>query len=337
MVKITVKDVAKKADVSTATVSRVINGDYPVSDEVRERVLSVIKELNYIPNAVARSLKVKKTNTIGMVVPDISNPYFMKMAKGIEVVVSNSGYSLLMGSSHDNIENELELLELFEERRVEAIVLATCQNEKDNVEDFLQKGVNIVLVDRNIEGIKTSSIILNNFEASYSITEKLIRKGHKEIAIINGNPNIYTEKERYEGFLKAVKDNNIILKDELILRNSISKENAFEGVIKLLKNKDKSPTAIYCTNHYLQEGVLLGIKKFNMRVPEDISLVCFGESSIHKLINPKITSVSYDSYRLGIKCGDIVLDKINRNLKNEEIEYIVDVEIKEGNSIKEIV
>ena len=337
MVKVTVKDVAKKANVSTATVSRVINGDYPVSEDVKERVFNAIKELNYIPNAVARSLKVKKTNTIGMVVPDISNPYFMKMAKGIEVVVSKKGYSLLMGSSHDDIQNELELLELFDERRVEAIVLATCQNEKYNIEDFIKKGVNIVLVDRNIHGIKTSSIILNNFEASRNITKMLIQKGHKEILIVNGNPDIYTEKERYEGFCQALEDNEIELKEKFTLRNNTSKEEAFDNVLKLLKETNECPTAIYCTNHYLQEGVLLAIKNLKMKVPDDISLACFGEISTHSLITPKITSVSYDSYKLGIKCGDIVLSKINSNLKNEEVEYTVSTEIKEGNSIKEII
>ncbi|WP_315115851.1 LacI family DNA-binding transcriptional regulator [uncultured Clostridium sp.] len=335
MEKITIKDVAKKANVSTATVSRVINGDYPVSKEAKERVLEAINVLNYTPNAVARSLKIKKTDTIGLIVPDISNPYFMKMAKGIEKVVAKEGYSLLMGSTHDNPDNEVELLDLFHERRVEAIVLATCQNNKDNIESLINLGINIIMVDRKISGVKTAVILLDNFESSYNITEKLIKNGHKEILTVNGNPTISTEQDRYLGFLKALEDNNIEVNKNLQLRNILSKEKAYDSIIKFLSEEIKFPTSIYCTNHYLLEGTLLALKKLKIRVPEDVSLVCFGETNAAKLLKPKITTVSYDSYKLGEKCGHIVLDKINKRLKDGEIEYIIQTKIFGGESIKE--
>lgn len=335
MVKVTVKEVAKEAGVSTATVSRVINGHYPVSEECRARVGKAIEKLNYTPNAVARSLKVKKTNIIGLVVPDISNPYFAKMAKGIEYIISKEGYSLLMGSTHDMIENELDLINLLSERRVEAIILASCQKDKSNIEELINRGMNVIMVDRNIENLKSISIVLDNFEASYRITNMLIENGHKKIGIINGNPDVSTEKERFYGFKKAMKDNNLDIYEGFVSRNNFSMEEACKSIINIVENSKELPSAMFCTNHYLAEGVLLGLKNCKMKVPENISLICFGELSVPKLIKPRITTVSYDSYTMGKKCGEIVLNKINSNFNKEDCrEYIITTEIIEGDSIK---
>lgn len=336
MRKVTLKDVAQETGFSTATISRVINGNYPVSENTRKIVLDAIDELGYVPNAVAKSLKESKTDTIGVIVPDISNPYFMNIVKGMEDVVGKEGYSLLMGSTHDKIENEVELLELFHERRVEAIILATCQIDNKYIETFLNRGIKLLMIDRMILGVKTLSIILNNYEASYEITKYIINNNHKKIMLVNGDSDIWTEKQRYKGFLKALEDHGIEVKPEFVFRDILSREEAYKAIPNALKDTNQLPTAIYCTNHYLVEGVLLSLKELKVKLPEKMSIVSFGKTRAPKLIKPKLTHISYNSFKIGQFCGKIVLEMMNRKLKNRERVYRVNAEICEGDSVKKL-
>jgi len=180
MVKSTIKDVALEANVSTATVSRVLNESGFVSDEIKQRVYLAIKKLNYQPNAIARSLKQDKTNTIGVVIPDITNMYYMTIAKGIEDTVQEKGYNLIFCSSNENPKKEKNLLQLLVEQRVDAIVLATAGSNEEKVKEICQSGMPVVLVDRifEVEGQELDSVTENNFEPKLRKCSDLIAKIH---------------------------------------------------------------------------------------------------------------------------------------------------------------
>lgn len=339
MKKTTIKDVATYANVSTATVSRVLNGNYPVSEEVISSVMKAVKELNYHPDAIARSLKNKKTFIVGFVVSDISNVYFMEMAKGIESIISNEEYNIIFSSTNDDEEKEKKIIKLLYERRVDALVIAPASNDAAYINDLIEQGLYIVIVDRRVSGIKADSVIEDNFNAVYKLINHIISKGHKKISIINGLSSISTSLERFEGFKKALEDNDIELPQEYVLEGNYNKEKAYEEVKKMLiKCKDNRPTAIFAANNIMAEGAMAAIKDYGLNIPEDVSLVSFGNISVPELIYPKLTVVSQNAYAMGKKIGEVLLGKINdeNRLAENYMEYVMVPEIKFGESVKSL-
>lgn len=338
MEKTTIKDVANRAKVSTATVSRVLNGNYPVSEEVASRVMKVIKEMNYHPDAVARSLKNKKTFIVGVVVSDISNIYFMEMAKGIENIISSEEYNIIFSSTNDEEDKEEKILKLLYERRVDALVVAPAANDSAFINSLIDQGMYIIIVDRKISGIKTDVVIEDNFNSVYKLINYVISKGHSRISIINGLFSISTSLERFEGFKKALSDSNIELNPKYILQGNYNKKKAYEEVKKMLiECKEEKPTAIFAANNIMAEGAMAAIKDCNLDIPQDISLVSFGNVSVPELISPTLTLVSQDAYAMGQEVGRILLNRIkDKNREKIYKEHIMIPKIEIGKSVKEI-
>ncbi|MDI6600641.1 MAG: LacI family DNA-binding transcriptional regulator [Thermoanaerobacteraceae bacterium] len=336
MDKVTIKEVAKKANVSIATVSRVLNNNYPVSEDVRLKVLEAISELNYQPNGVARSLKSKRTHMIGIVVADITNPYFMQIAKGVESVVSSKGYNLIFCSTNENPTKELKLLRLLNEKRVDAIVLATCDKDGSYIKQLIEHGTPVIMVDRKIHGLNADTIVEDNFNAAYNITNYLINKGHKKISVVNGLLSISTGKERFEGFKKALEDNGILLIEKYVLKGNFNREDAYNAVKNMIKEqREDLPTAIFAANNLMAEGAMIAIYEQGLRIPEDISIVSFGDLSVPQLIKPKLTLISQNAYVIGQKAGEIALEKINGEKDNYR-EYVMVPDLRVGESVKQV-
>src|SRR5690625_3979190 len=193
LTKPTIRDIARESNVSIATVSRVLNNTGYASDKVKNSVLKAAKKLNYQPNAVAKSLKSNKTNTIGVIIPDISNSYFMDISKGIEDTISNNNYNIIFCSSNENPAKERKLLKVLFEKRVDAIVVATSGENDKQILKLKKYGIPVILVDRKIdESIQIDTVVENNFEAAYEITKQLILLGHKNIGVVNGPLNVTT-------------------------------------------------------------------------------------------------------------------------------------------------
>lgn len=338
MRKITIKEVAEKAEVSTATVSRVLNDNYPVKEEVKERVLQVVKELNYSPNAIARSLKNNKTNLIGFVVGDISNSYFMKIAKVIEDEMRPKGYNLILAATHEDPELELKLLKVLNEKRVDAVVIASTGENGDYIKGLIDSGINVIAVDRKIQNLNIDTVIEDNFSASYDITDLLIKNGHKKIAVVNGRLNVTTGIERFNGFKKALSHNNITLSEKCILKGNFIREDAYEVVKKLFcDHREDLPTAIFAANNSMAEGTMIALEEDGYKIPEDVSLVSYGDLSIPDLVEPRLTVVKQDAYAIGRRVCNILIEKIEEKVNRKDFkEYIVCPKICIGNSVKKL-
>ncbi|WP_207652949.1 LacI family DNA-binding transcriptional regulator [Anaeromicrobium sediminis] len=333
---ITIKDVAKKAGVSIATVSRVMNGNYPVSDKTKKKVMDAIRELGYRPNAIARSLKVNRTYMIGMVVPDISNPYYMEIAKGVERVVSKLGYNLIFCSSNENTEREMDLLNALNEKRVEYILLIPTINDSYRINGLLKKGMKIVLIDRHLPFVETDSIVIDNFEASYKLIEYAIKRGHKKIGIINGLMRVSTARERYEAFRKALEDYDIPFNPKYSVCGDFIMEKSYKEVKNMIiKNRKNLPTMIFATNNKMAEGAIIAIKEMNLNIPRDISLGSFGELSVPQLIHPQITTITHDAFEMGRLVGEVVSEKID-NRVSEYKNIVMNSAIKFKGSIRSL-
>lgn len=222
----TIKDIAKELNISTATVSRVLNNSGYASDEVKKKVLETAKRLNYRPNAIARSLKKHQTNTIGIIVPDISNPFFMKVSRGIEDIVHKNGYHLIFASADENPKKEREMPQVLYEKRVDALVLATSGENEDYIKKIKSAGIPIILVDRKInnETLGLDYVVEDNIQGAYELTRYIIKHGHTRIGVVNGSLTVSTGWERFEGCKMALKENGIDLNSAYTFNGDFTKE-----------------------------------------------------------------------------------------------------------------
>ncbi|KKI90009.1 LacI family transcriptional regulator [Bacillus sp. SA1-12] len=316
MAGITIKDVARESGVSTATVSRVLSNKGYASDEIRERVLSVVKKLNYQPNAVARSLKNERTNTIGVIIPDISNSYFMTISKGIEDTLHQSGYNLIFCSGDENPKKEKEMLKVLLEKRVDAIVLATSGENEEMVTKIINSGLPVILVDRKIndQNHGLDLVVEDNIEAAFELTKTLILQGHERIGIVNGCLNVSTGLERYMGYKKAIAEFGIQENPELIFKGSFTQNDGIKAVDYFLNFTEK-PTAILSFNNSMTFGVILQLTRRGIRIPKDVTVASYGEIEAAQLLkSPRIISVNQTPYEMGLKVGEILLTRLTNNV-----------------------
>ncbi|WP_123041571.1 LacI family DNA-binding transcriptional regulator [Cohnella candidum] len=315
MSKATIKEVAAEAEVSTATVSRVLNESGYVSDEIKERVLEAVAKLNYQPSAIARSLKQDKTYMIGVIVPDISNSYFMGISRGIEDVVGPEGFQLMFCSSDESPDKENRLLQLLQEKRVDAIVLATAGGNDEKVKQLSDSGLPIVLVDRKLEsdeaGAGLDLVAEDNEEGACRLTGKLLEDGHVRLGVVNGPARVSTGRERYEGVLKAMREHGLDPKP-LVYNGDFSTEDGVLAVRKFLKS-DPKPTAIVSLNNRMSLGVLLEIVRSGLKIPDDMAVASFGEVEAGSLLkNPGLYYIDQHPYDMGIKTGELLLKRIRK-------------------------
>jgi len=215
---ITIRDVANAAGVHPSTVSRVINGSPNISQKTIKKVLTVVKELNYTPNALARSLKTNKLHTFGMLIPDIANPFFAGLARGVENAANEHGYNVILCNTDYSLEKEITYLKLLEERRVEGLILANAKFQYKSIMELEKRGFPYMLLSRNIKGLQKNSISIDNIAGGFLATEYLIRLGHKRIGHIAGPYNTTATMDRIKGYKKALEHHSISFNKQYIGR-----------------------------------------------------------------------------------------------------------------------
>ncbi|MFD0713882.1 LacI family DNA-binding transcriptional regulator [Paenibacillus sp. GCM10027626] len=312
--KATIKQVAAAAEVSTATVSRVLNDSGYVSPEVKERVFQVIEQLNYQPSAVARSLKQDKTFMIGVIIPDISNAYFMGIARGIEDVVGREGFQLMFCSSDDHPAKEAKLLQMLYEKRVDAIVLATSGGNDEMICSLRDNGQPIVLIDRTLDaadiGRSFDLIAEDNRHGAYLLTKQLLEDGHTRIGVVNGPARASTGRERYSGVLQALQERGIAA--PLVYNGDFSTEGGMRAVRQFLQASEP-PTAIVSLNNKMSLGVLLELVRSGYAVPADMAVASFGEVEAGPLLGqPDLYYIDQNPYDMGSKAGEILLRRMSK-------------------------
>ncbi|UUX33757.1 LacI family DNA-binding transcriptional regulator [Fundicoccus culcitae] len=304
----TIKDIANKAGVSTASVSRVLNKTGYISEDLVEKVMKAVNELNYIPNNIAKSLKVQKTNTIGVIIQDISNPFFMKIAKGIEDVLRQTEYNLLITSGEDNREKEASLLRMFTEKRVDGLILALSENHEDMLSSASKSGIPILLVDRELNlNLEVDKITENNYLSAYHLTEKIIKTGAKKIGVISGLPNVLIAQERYRGFVNCINDYGLPLTSDLIFEGDYSFDSG-KDAINYFRSKNQLPDAIISLNNAMTNGAVTELLNQSIF---DIIIGSYGEIEFQEYLpGLKIFSVIQAPYHLGKLAGQIMLERV---------------------------
>lgn len=336
MEKVTMKDVAKLAKVSIATVSRVINENPSVKSEIKERVLQAIEKLNYRPNTIARSLKTNHTGTIAFLVTNISDYFFTAISRGIEQVIKQHDYNLIVCSNDNSKETEKKYLQMLQEKQVSCIILNTTGKNNEYITE-LSNHLPIILSNRKIknENFKGDFVDFDNTDAVYRLTKHLISLGHRKIGVINGPLYLSTAHERFEGFKKAMKEINIEVDENYPFNynGSFISKDGYRGV-KYLLEKDDQLTAIVMMNSEIALGAYKYFISNNINIPEDLSVVSFGDILNKELlfVNPTISYTDLKS--LGNKLGEVAIERVeNKSLNvNREFRFMTQIQYGESTS-----
>jgi len=312
----TISQVAALANVSSQTVSRVINNRENVAPDTRERVIEAIEEIGYHPNPVARRLKYGHTHTLGFILPDISNPLFGDAMKGADQFIRNSEYThfeLLFYNTDGIPDRELKAIDLFVDRRMEGIIIASSAS--DQVIQHIHKlgndrGIMFVAVDNQLSNLNIDLVSSDNFKGAYLLTSHLISLGHKAISVITGPINESSSIGRLSGYKTALIENGIEFNEDLMFVGDWTKESARKVTSQILQLSPR-PTAIFAFNNSTSLGALIKLKEYGIKVPEDIALVSFDDVENGDLLSPALTTTNTSWYELGQVAAKLILDRIH--------------------------
>ncbi len=309
-----IKDVAELAGVAVGTVSHAITGSVPVSDELRRKVQAAIRQLNYHPNHVARSLKTSKTRTLGIIVPDMTIPYFPKVIRGAESAARERNYSLIAVNSDDNDARQRELLSLLRSQRVEGIllVLAAGPMPLAQISGIVSAGIRIVSLDRIPDQFPVDSVSVEDVSAAALGVDHLISVGHRRIAIATGPQSLKNERERLLGYRQSLERAGLTAEDELIWHGNLRPEDVASMCRTRLRALDSRPDAIFSTNGPTGLGVLRAFRDCGLSTPEDIAFATFDELTVEDLFKPSITTVVQPAYDIGYRAAEILLNRIEQ-------------------------
>jgi len=314
---VSIKTIAEKSGFSTTTISRYINNNGYISKKAMEKIEKVINDLNYTPSLIARSLKTKTSNIIGLILPDISSPYLSNFVEGVESESIKKGYNIFLCHSHEDVKRENIFLRLLAERRVDGIISYPVVNANKILYKEVAENIPIVFTIRKLEELNLSSITVDDFSGSYDIVKYLIQKGHRRIGFINGIQKVSTGKQRWEGAKAALHEFDINQDFSIVKEADYTVEGGYRIAIEILKNKN-IPTAIYAANNLSSIGALTAIKEKGLQVPQDISLIGFDGfegSYAEKVIIPRISANVYPSRSIGEMAVQMVINEIRLRRK----------------------
>ncbi len=305
------KQIAQMAEVSLGTVSHVLNGSARVREPLRRRVLEAVESLGYQPSQLARGLRRDKTNMIGMIIPDVTNPFFPAVVRGAEDLAFANGYRLVLCNT-DN-DHSKELVHLNELRTyLPAGLIVIPSNFSDltaQAQSYRKAGAAVVCVDRLPKHWNGDSVTADNEDGAYRATRHLIQTGHRQLATITGPLHLTNAQERLAGFRRALQDAKISIAPEYIQETTFDKRGGYTKTTLLLRMLPR-PTAIFAGNDMIAFGVLLAIRDAGLRCPEDISLMGFDNLELAEMTNPPLSSVSQPGYQLGTTAAQILLDRV---------------------------
>ncbi len=307
-----IREVARQAGVSVATVSRVLNHPESVSPSTMELVLETMKEMDYTPNAFARSLALNRSSSIGLLIPNILNPLYPQVAKGVEDVAHQKGYNVLLCNTEEDREKEEDYLDMLIENRVGGLVLTASLLEKKELEKLKKIKMPFVLVGRNIEELDSNMVFTDYKLGAYQITQHLIETGHTKIAHIEGAPYHKESLEKRLGYEKALKESGLPLVERYIVEGNNEIESGYIGTKKLLKEGDR-PDAIFAANDLMAIGAIEALKDSGLKIPSDMGIVGFDDINMSTLIEPKLTTISQPIYKMGLIAARLLFENIENN------------------------
>ncbi len=319
----TIKDIAKRLNISISTVSRAIRNAADVNPDTKQAVLSLVEELHYQPNRLALSLRQKQTHTIGVIVPNLDYVLSM-MVRGIDEVALEAGYTVMVCQSNESFGREIVNTRRLLESLVDGFIISVSSETKsfDHFKKIQERGIPMVVFDRITPQLIAPSVRLDNEEGGFIATEHLLEQGYKRIAILAGPKDLGISNNRMQGYLKALKKHNIKKEEALIIHCDFNQDYAFFATKELLALK-KRPDAIFTISDRMAIGASLAIKEKGLRMPEDIGLVGFNNEPVVSLVTPQITSVDMSSFELGKAAAKLFVETMHHHEDMNKVEQVL--------------
>lgn len=305
-------DVAERAGVSIATVSHVLSGRRPVAEHTRLRVQQVIDDLGFQPNAIARSMVTQRTHTIALIVPDITNPFYPAIARGLQDVLTPVDYFALLASTGGDSATERHLVELMVARQVDGIAFAGYYKHVHDVEPALAAGIPVVLLGSRTPRVGIDTVTSDNVGAAALATQHLLEQGHRRIGFISGPAGLGPVADRVLGYQEVLKENGVPVPTELMVRTQFTREGGREGMARLLELAAR-PEAVICTNDIVAIGAMDAARQAALRVPHDVAIVGFDDIDAASLVSPALTTVRIPAREEGAASGRLLLHRLTEN------------------------
>lgn len=306
----TVRDVARVAGVSTATVSATINKTAYVSPGLQTRVHEAIAKLGYHPDGIARSLKKRSTQTLGVLISDITNPFFTAVIRGIEDAANARGYAMILCSTDEDLEKERAYLRLLRSRRVDGLIMAPAGGVDDYDGAFTAANAPLVFIDRKISTVPVDTVLVDNQEGTRKAVEYLVRLGHRRIGLIAGRPHLSTTHERLQGYRQALEAGAVSVDPEVITCGHRGLDGGYKAGLVLL-GLPLRPTAVFAASNSLAIGLMRAVVACRLRCPEDVSVACFDDFEWAAVFHPCLTTVAQPTYEMGAKAAELLLGRLD--------------------------
>jgi DNA-binding LacI/PurR family transcriptional regulator len=326
--KPTMADVARAAEVSTATVSRVLRGDEgAASPETSARVRESASELGYIVNGVASSMRSRRTGTVGLVIADIANPWFGQLVGGVEGVLGPAGVSVIVANTSNSVEREREAVQTLLQKQVDALIVASSASDGAHLERAVARGTPVVLVDARVPGLDVDTVTVDNETAARMAVEHLLGLGHVDIAIVCGAPGPASDQARLDGYKHAFAQHQLAVRPAHVSIGSDTFEGGREAAASLLA-LPRPPTAIFATNNLMTVGTLVAIAEAGLRIPADISVVGIDDMEWYPIANPAITAVYEPAGEIGRQAAERILLRLRRQQQHDVSHILVETEFR---------
>lgn len=326
MKSLSIKDIAVKANVSITTVSFIINGkakEKSISEAVIEKVKKIIEESGYKPNQIARSLRTGNSNIIGLIIEDISNSFFSRIARLIEDKAYKRGYKIIYSSTENNVDKAKELINLFKSRKVDAYIISPIKGIEEDVQMLIDDGNPVIFFDRNLPDMNTSYVGADHFNASYQSIQNFIDQGKKNIALVTTDINVAQITERYDGYKKALEDNGITYDDNLVLKIHFNQEeNETIAQIKALFESKKIDAVLFVTN-YLAISGLKALKQIDKKIGNDFAVIAYDDHEAFELHTPRISAIQQPLEEIAEAIIKLILNRLSSKGKLPAEELII--------------
>lgn len=310
----TIKDVANHASVSVATVSAVMNGNKYVSPELVQRVRESIAALGYKRNSFARGLKTQISYNIGLIVPDITNPFFTNIARGVEDVANDLNYSLILGNTDEDPEKEKKYLHLLESKQADGLIIAITARSREYLQEFPLQDLALVSIDRSLFDQGIDTVMVDNKEGTRTAIEHFLALGHRRIGLVTGLRGIAPTEERLAGYTEALETHGIVVDPALIAMTYARIDGGERGAMQLLSLEDP-PTALFLMDGTMTIGALQAVARLGLRCPEDIAIACFDDFTWAPVMRPHLTVVDQPTYEIGQQAAYLLFERLQDRKK----------------------
>ncbi len=324
-------EIGKLAGFSSATVSRVVNEDPRVSEKTKLKIKKVIEEYAYVQNVNARNLRTSRSKAIGFLISNFSNPFFIEVYHGLEPICRKNGYSIIIGNTNEDIEQEREAIDLFLSYRVDGIVASFVKPSDITINKLKSFNMNMLLLDRQLENLVSDTVAIDNIGGAMDQVEFLSRLGHTKIGLIHGTRFDSNGEYRYKGFIDGMEKCNIPVKKEYIVCGEFLEKVAYTEAIELMHLADP-PTAIVTHNNLMCIGAYKALKDMKLRIPEDVSLIGFDDFEFSQYLQPSISLIDRPVREMGELAGKMIIDRIEGKYEGKAREIVFPVKLRIGGS-----